>query len=258
MSAALKKEQGIKIYFLDSHYNEICFTERKFNPLLKYKSLIRANGIVVSFAREKSVNDCVIQMESITGLHARYFKLNELKQFKEDIKSQRLFVVVFDLPAEKFQIADVIEKYNRGEFPFIKTLDTYISLASPGTNDGIQEESDEKKQPDSSAINMKRVERSHNRKPDQVSSSMCQYGRYCFFGTKCKNHHSTEDKKYFRRYPEARERQRKTQLCSAYLKGKCRRCTSGCNYAHGEEDAVCMNCHQKGHLKEHCSGKLES
>ena len=55
------------------------------------------------------MNDYVIQMGSITGLHARYFKLNELKQYKEDIKSQRLFVVVFDLPEEKFQVANVIE-----------------------------------------------------------------------------------------------------------------------------------------------------
>ena len=169
-----------------------------------------------------------------------------------------MVVVVFEIPEEKFQVADVIQKYKGGEFPFIKTLVTFISLASPATNDGIQEERDGKKESDSSAVNMKRVERSHKRKPDQVSSIICLYGRYCSFGTKCKKRHSTEDKEYFKRCPEAKERRRKTELCSAYVKGKCYRYPSGCNYAHGEEDAVCMNCHQKGHLKEHCSCKLES
>ena len=258
MSAALKKEKGIKICFLDDHYQKICFTDRNFSPSPQYMSLIRANGIVVSFASRKSVNDCVIQIESITGLHARYFKLNELKQFEEDIKSQRLFVVVFEIPEEKFQVANVMQKYKGGEFPFIKTLDTFISLASPATNNGIQEECDEKKEPDLSAVNMKRVERSHKRKPDQVSSSICHYGRYCSFGTKCKKRHSTEDKEYFKCCPEARERRRKTELCSSYVNGKCRRYPRECNYAHGEDDAVCMNCHQKGHLKAHCICKLES
>ena len=252
MSAAIKKKAQVLVVNLDDHYNDICFTNRKCNPLPEYMPLIKANGIVISLKDTGNVNGYVIEMESITGLHARYFRLNELIQFTER-KYEGLIVVVFEVEIGSFKLADVIGQYKNGKFPFIEKLDTFISLSATGSSiDGEQEVEDETKEPESDFTGYELASSHRKKKKKQLSSNFCQGGKHCPYGAKCKNRHSTEDQEYFRTH-ELRKRLWKTKLCFGYSKGECRKPSEQCNFAHGEKDAVCTKCDQIGHLTKDCT-----
>ena len=129
MSGAIKKKAQVLVVNLDDHYDYICFTNRKCNPLPKYMDVIKKNGIVVRFKGKGNANDYVIGMESITGLHAQYFSLNELIQFTE-MKYEGLIIVVFEVQIENFKLADVRGQFKSGKFPFIEELDTFVSSSN--------------------------------------------------------------------------------------------------------------------------------
>ena len=279
MSAAIKKKAQVLVVYLDDHYDYICFTNRKFNPLPNSMPFIKANGIVIRLENKDKakVNDYVIEMESITGLHARYFSLNKLSHFTEK-KYEGLIVVVFDVQIVNFQLANVIGIYKIGKFPFIKQLNTFISVSRPGSSFHVEQQvedetkdnendlsgpfepvGDQQKGEDETKDNKIDLSGSYElvsycrkKKKKQLSSNFCQGGKYCRFGAKCKDRHSPEDQEYFRTH-EPRKRLRKTQLCHGYSKGECRKHSQQCNFAHGEKDAVCTKCGQKGHLTKDCT-----
>ena len=86
-----------------------------------------------------------------------------------------------------------------------------------------------------------------------VHPKECQLGKNCRRGLKCVYKHSDDDKNYFdRRENKEGNPFRKVGMCKNYEKQQCRHSLIKCDYAHGKEDAWCLNCRITGHFTENC------
>lgn len=88
----------------------------------------------------------------------------------------------------------------------------------------------------------------------QLYSDPCPHRFNCSNGTKCRYKHTDEEMQDFKRRKNGRGNPfRKTEECRHFkaLTG-CHKLKEQCNYAHGEEDAWCMQCRSVGHFRENC------
>ena len=93
----------------------------------------------------------------------------------------------------------------------------------------------------------------------QQYSKPCQFKYNCSFGTKCQYQHSEDEKAYFRGRPRGGGNPvRKVSLCIYFKQGTCRHMTKkkDCDFAHGSEDAWCLDCRITGHFTDHCPKQL--
>ena len=92
----------------------------------------------------------------------------------------------------------------------------------------------------------------------QQYSEPCQYKYNCRFGTRCQYKHSEDEKAYFRGRTEGRGNPlRKVTPCKYYeqVPPSCMKMKKECEFAHGIEDAWCLDCISSGHFTEQCPKK---
>lgn len=101
----------------------------------------------------------------------------------------------------------------------------------------------------------RRKPRGHHRLRQRYSDP-CPFKFNCKFGTRCQNQHSDKEKCYFKGRTEARGVPvRKVNPCK-YFDDRTLRCTKSktdCDFAHGADDAWCLNCISSGHFTQDCS-----
>ena len=100
----------------------------------------------------------------------------------------------------------------------------------------------------------RRKPRGHDRLRQRYSEP-CPYKFNCKFGTRCQHQHSEEEKRYFRGRKDGRGNPlRKVNPCSYFqqIPPRCTKPKIECDYAHGAEDAWCLNCTRSGHYTGEC------
>ena len=102
---------------------------------------------------------------------------------------------------------------------------------------------------DNKSWNVKRRQQ-HPRK-SQRYSELCEYKFNCKYGLKCHNKHTDDEKSFFKKNQGQGNPLRKAKPCSYYP--NCKKDPKECHYAHGEEDAWCLNCRDMcGHYTNNC------
>ncbi len=88
----------------------------------------------------------------------------------------------------------------------------------------------------------------------QQYSESCQFKFNCKHGTRCQNRHTEDEKTYFKGRIEGRGNPvRKIGPCIFFEKPQgCVKMKHECEYAHGSEDAWCLNCLNSGHFTDDC------
>ena len=103
----------------------------------------------------------------------------------------------------------------------------------------------------------RRQPRSNHRLRQQYSG-LCRYKYNCGFGTRCQSKHTDEEKIYFKGRIEGRGNpRRKVHSCKFFdqIPPCCTKMKLDCEYAHGEDDAWCLNCISSGHYTDNCPEK---
>lgn len=103
----------------------------------------------------------------------------------------------------------------------------------------------------SNKSDFKQVKRKYRRSKQRYTKS-CPFKKNCINGIKCHNFHSEDDKIYFRNNKDGQGNPfRKTAMCTRFEKRiPCNK--DDCEFAHGIDDAWCMNCLQIGHFTVSC------
>ena len=83
------------------------------------------------------------------------------------------------------------------------------------------------------------------------SMRACTYKFNCSNGPSCDQIHSEDEKDFFAR--NGVNPYRKVQLCRYFADGNCLEVKEDCPYAHGEEDAWCLNCKSNSHFTDNCN-----
>ncbi len=95
----------------------------------------------------------------------------------------------------------------------------------------------------------------HGHRLRQQYSDLCPYKYNCKFGTRCQYQHTEDEKTYFKGKKEGRGNPvRKTGPCIFFEQKppSCMKIKHECEYAHGREDAWCLNCLNSGHFTDYC------
>ena len=267
MSADLKQmKDGVKIIFLDKYFDEITFTNMKFdiksNPhhLL---SLVKTFGVV--FQMELGFNDQLPtkkwcrKLESITQWPFQYYWI------EDEGKPTNNLVLVFlpegeDSAAGAFDIAEFLSYMKEHPIQYVKRVQTYLQYEHEtsgilsraretfGSHDDVSTFV-----ADEEAKDWEVKRRTHPQYKTQRYSEACPMKFNCPFGLKCHNMHTTEEKEFFRKNEGVGNRHRKVKLCKFYP--RCKKESKDCLFAHGEEDAWCLKCHTQGHFTENCPKK---
>ncbi|XP_019630921.1 PREDICTED: uncharacterized protein LOC109474889 [Branchiostoma belcheri] len=93
-------------------------------------------------------------------------------------------------------------------------------------------------------------EMKRTKKQKTVSSERCRYKFWCHHGLRCSSTHSEREKEHFKKRKNHDPRY-KTQLCR-YIQTHKFCYNTDCRYAHGEDDAICNKCYDKGHSEGNC------
>ena len=80
----------------------------------------------------------------------------------------------------------------------------------------------------------------------------CQVKMCCRFGTSCKNWHTDEEIEFFKSNGGLGKPYKKLKPCTYFEREMCYKPKEMCDYAHGEEDALCCNCGMNGHFEDNC------
>ena len=78
----------------------------------------------------------------------------------------------------------------------------------------------------------------------------CRYKFNCMYGLTCDFQHTREERELYEKNGGKGNPNRKTRPCEHYP--KCREKKEDCIYAHGEDDAWCLNCTSSGHFTDNC------
>ncbi len=95
----------------------------------------------------------------------------------------------------------------------------------------------------------------HGHRLRQQYSDSCPYKYNCKFGTRCQYQHTEDEKTYFKGKIEGRGNPvRKTGPCIFFEQKppSCMKMKHECEYAHGSEDAWCLNYINSGHFTDDC------
>ena len=265
MSAVLKRMSDVQVDFLDEFIGQITFTSMKFDiknhPHLL--SLVKASGVVLemeptAFPNRVPTKKWCNQLESITQWPFQHYWLEDHGEPTNNL------VLVFsrDSSAGDFDITGFLKKieeypvqYVRDKQPYLKyaqkasglstwALETYGHLSyDDACSDSDNEPSfvsDEKK-------DWKLKRRLPHR--HQRYSEPCIYKFICKDELRCRYNHTEDEKAFFRTNPGVWNPYRKVKPC---LSSNCRKESKDCPYAHGDKDAVCLNCRTRGHFTESC------
>ena len=285
---ALKHKERVEIKYLDNCLDKATFTSMRF-PIasnINLKSRVKENGVVFSMEYGAFLNRIpdkawCNRLENITQWPFQYY------WFQIDKKATNDLVIVFsaDRDGAKFDIAHFLAtiqtrgadgqgKYRQPKVEAVKTFVKFIeekfkhepdealkqfdvALEQPGVYDEEDvlagHENDKNYVSDSeekwSTVQSKHI-RPRNR---QFYSDSCPYKFNCSKGTKCRYKHTDEERQYFTQRNGRGNPLRKVEECRGYKTNTgCRKSKKECDYAHGKEDAWCLNCRSEGHFTVDC------
>ena len=273
MSTELKQlpqvKEGVKVYFLDEFLDKITFTSMKFDikhhPYLL--SFVKASGVVfqmdpASFRNRVPTVKWCKQLESITQWPFQYYWIEENGQPTNNL------VLVFkpDITAGEFDIAGFLNIIKEYPIQYVKGVQTYLQyeqarsgllsmaletyghLSYDDACSGHEDEASFVSEEEAKDWEVKR--RSHPPSRSQCYSQRCPFKFNCTFGHKCYYKHSKEEREFFCTNQGVGNPLRKVKPCSFYP--RCKKECIDCHYAHGEEDAWCLNCRTQGHFTVNC------
>ncbi|CAH1233821.1 Hypp836 [Branchiostoma lanceolatum] len=126
---------------------------------------------------------------------------------------------------------------------------------------GPVEEPQPEEQEDDSEITFTTVKsRTSKSKPKQLYYDQCPYKYVCTHGRDCRYALSGAEKKFLRKRDRDQSKEErfrnsrgyKTTLCNNYALARMCRYGDNCRFAHGDADANCIKCHNRGHFTEGC------
>ena len=275
LSGTLKRfaadhKERVHIKELDNYMGKVTFTSMKFNISIPEDKFllqkVKESGIVFTMKKEAfrkriPTRSWCNQLESITQWPFQYYWF-EIKGKKTD----HLVIVFQHNEKEKPDVSEFLEiicDQESGDsnekycLPHVTDVQTFLSFNhktfkkefSP-FDMALEQEG---------TYNKEDVNRSYHSvgpkhmKRYRLYSDFCRYKMNCLYGKRCQNQHTEEEKEYFRKQPGGRGNSlRKTRICKKYTDGGCPKLAPDCDYAHGEEDAWCLECTSNGHLAISC------
>ena len=90
-------------------------------------------------------------------------------------------------------------------------------------------------------------------KEDCQELQRCQGKFCCRYGLVCKKNHTVEEIEFFKSNRGVGKPYKKVKSCQFFEKGACNKYKEDCDFAHGEEDALCLICGKNGHFEASCS-----
>ena len=287
-SAELKKyaarhDDCCKVTALDRYITKFTFTNRKFHiKNEKIKKEIDANGVVFSmipctFKKRLPTETWCNQLDSIAQWPSQHywFVYNDTPTddlvvvFREDRAGQRFNVEQFlkdvhhsdsdsELERENSALPGVVairtfQQYITKKFGLIEEggmpMRVHLALDQPGvfsTDDICKEKKDDDDGGGGDSWSL--TEKKEKRRKRQQYSEPCPYKFNCRKGSKCAYKHTDVERDFFKNNNGCGNPLRKVKQCSR----KCTKPKNQCLFAHGEEDAWCLNCRSPGHFTENC------
>ena len=284
------KEQSnrVQIKHLDHFLNRVSFTHMRFDISNEYlRRLVNAYGVVFTMEHNAFRNDVPTghwfnQVESIAQWPFQYywFKKQKRKQtdhlvivFRPDKVAKKEFDVAQFLEHIQIDTAEdceqkyrlpltlnvrpfrqfIAEEFKRedSELESINAALEQVGIYNnDDVHDGCENESVYESDPAKDFTTYLRQSRSQPFK--QKYSEFCPLKFNCKYGTGCQYKHTDEEKTYFKGRKQGKGNPlRKVKQCT---KANCTK-PNECDYAHGPEDAWCLNCVQGGHFTKDCTKK---
>ena len=278
----------MEVKHLDSYLGKATFTSMKF-PIASNKQLksrVKENGVVLTvvpnaFGNRIPDEAWCNELESIAQWPFQYY------WFERNRKATDYLVLVFlnDGEGRKFDIASFLERIktlgsdNSYHLPKVTLAQTFLNFIK----EIFEDERDEVLRQFNAALekvglyDQKDVCDGSDNEKDYVSDSEekwsaihfkkrpprrqkysepCPFKFNCFNGTRCLNKHSDEERQDFSQRKDGRGNPvRKTEECKHFMQRQCRKMRSQCDFAHGAEDAWCLQCRTVGHYGKDCPKK---
>ena len=271
MSNELKKlpetMPNVKVQYLDESLEYITYTNVKFNP--GTCSLIEKDNAMVfqlepnAFPGRIPSKKWCQELESITQWPFQYYWAELNKEETNDL------VLVFrNEGSESFDVTSFLAQVNEYPIQYAISALSYVqyeqeksglykmALESIGHilyDEACDDYSDTAISRSVSQDDDKswRVKRSPSPHRTQRYSELCEYKFNCNYGLKCHNKHTDDEKSFFKKNQGQGNPLRKAKPCSHYP--NCKKDPKECHFAHGEEDAWCLNCRDTcGHYTNNC------
>lgn len=266
--------QKVKVRELDDNFDTVTYIEKEFK-ISGNEAHVKKSGIVLKVDEKEFIGGNVSptwcnNMEAITQRPFQYCWLNSDKNEYNTLCLYFKQTETTEDGGHEFDITEfmqtlgkhlkklfIIEKpqayisYKQATTGYFSAAKGYFSVVEdlqfPSAEHKLSEEvlsSDDNKD-DFKLIN---YHRPHSK---QLYSKPCLYQFNCINGSSCHYNHTEEEKAYFRKNSGKGNPNQKVRLCSYHP--KCKKPKQECDYAHGEEDAWCRNCHgSNGHYTNNC------
>lgn len=273
----------VEIKHLDSCLEKATFTCMRFpiSSNINLKSKVKENGIVFSMAPNAFGNRIpdkawCKRLESITQWPFQYY------WFQIDNRDTDDLVIVFlnDRDGVKFDLENFFatirntetdndddDKYCLPKVSAVQSFITFIRKNEPDRDMALEQVgiydhedvsagSENDKNYVSDSEDKWSTVRSRQKRKRQFYSDLCPYKFNCFNGTKCRYKHTEEEKRDFSRRKDGRGNSlRKVKECEHFRERRCHKMKHECDYAHGKEDAWCLQCLSFGHFADDCTNK---
>lgn len=265
-SAAKKKE--LDVFYLDDYLQKVTFTNMKFslegNEHLLSK--VKQSGVVLTLRSDTFKNGAPTtrwcqKIESIAQWPFQYYWI------QSNCQKNKYLLLYFK--QEKENIFDVVEFFNaidECELEYVIDKKTYLeyyqhqqgiinfeTIGRYGFTDVIKgPDTDETFADDTTEGKFKLVRYQHHCSKQRYTDP-CPYKFNCKYGNSCYDKHTDEEKKFFRSNMGKGKPYHKVKLCHHFP--KCKKSSEECVYAHGEDDAWCLLCNNKGHFTDNCKQK---
>ena len=268
----------LSIYELDSHLEDISFTNFKFSVKQVSSKLSNRSAVLKNFkvteGWEKKLTEklgwpfqfCWIGPETLTDvkeykdvllIFQSHVKPKDGKAFSDHFEEifQNLLKKypgkVVNYPVYRREYAKDEEICLTNRYGVLSNVDEELSASDQSD---LEEGGGERSRPgsgkntttndrDPSEAEEFQLVQSKQRRRAQQYSELCKYRSKCSKGLKCTHGHTEDEKEFFRNPKKHLE-------CK--FKKNCKY-GSKCKFAHSSKDSFCRECHQWGHLESDCS-----
>ncbi len=286
---ANNNKERVEIKYLDSCLDKVAFTNIRFpiSTNVGLKSMVKESGIVFSMTPKAFGNRVpdkawCKQLESIAQWPFQYYWFqtkgmltdNLVIVFRQDKKAGKFdctkFLAAiktaetngdsdpkFYLPKVKVAqtfLTFIAKEYKDEPDNILKHLDAALEQVGVYDQDDIYNGYDSDKNCISDSEDKWSTVRLKKRPPRrQYYSELCPFKFNCAFGVKCRYKHTDEEKLDFRMRVDGRGNPlRKVEECKHFADRGCIKPKMECDYAHGVEDAWCLQCCSSGHYTKDC------
>ena len=286
---ASANSKRVQIKHLDDHLSEVSFVNKYFdisNPTISHQ--VKKGGVVFTidsrafldkgyFHNRIPTQSWLNQLENIAQWPFQYYWLDKngktnhlVVVFKQDHKAGDFDIEQFLSDVE----IEVGRENRRCRLPCtiaVQPYEVFSSAPLEQQNDVVLEQvgvySDEEALAESDddivyesglcedqITNCRKPRNFHQEQQYSESTERCWFKYNCKFGLRCQFKHSADEKTYFRGRKKGEGNPvRKLLLCMYFERGSCRYMKKkDCDYAHGADDAWCLNCCSSGHLTDQC------